>query len=157
MILWAQILKNNLGFNGWIKYKLEIYLIPLKIGGFTLLHGSPPRRDDYVSLTRSNIFFLFSGQPGWLKIKKLLIYWSKWENVTKIVRFWEKLPKSKQPACKSFLHLQSTVIDQFSVANFQLFSFVVSLFGPFLTVYQTDWPVFPFMYEDLTDIVRKLL
>ena len=77
--------------------------------------------------------------------------------MTKIVRFWEKLPKSKQPACKSFLHDQSTVIDQFSVAKFQFFSFVVSLFGPFLTVYQTDWPVFPFMYEDLNDIVRKLL
>lgn len=47
--------------------------------------------------------------------------------------------------------------DRFSVDKFQFSSFFSSLFGPFLTVYQTDWSVLPFMYEDLADLVRKLV
>ena len=127
-------------------------------GAFTLLHDSLARRDGYISVTGSYTFPLFFCATRWIEDRKVadrLI--NLWKNVTKVVRFWEKLPKRKQPSCKSFLLVQSAVNDQFSVAKFQFFSFVVSLFEPFLTVYQTDWPVLPFMYDDLTDLVRKLL
>ena len=77
--------------------------------------------------------------------------------MTKIVRFWEKLPKNKKPLRKSFLHVQFAVNNQSSVAKFQFLNSVASFFGPFLTVYQTDWPVLPFIYEDLTDLVRNFL
>ena len=47
--------------------------------------------------------------------------------------------------------------DRFVVAKLQFFGFVDSLFKPFLTAYQTDWPVLQFMYGDLIDMVRNLL
>ena len=61
-----------------------------------------------------------------------------WGNMTKIVRFWEKLPKSNQPLCKSVLSVQSAVNDKLAAAKLQFFSFVVSLFKSFLTESQND-------------------
>ena len=77
--------------------------------------------------------------------------------MTKTVKFSEKLPKSKQPSCRSFLSVQSAVNDKFVVAKLQFFSFVANLYKPFLTAYQTDWPVHPSMYGDLIDMARNLL
>ena len=121
---------------------------------FTLLHDSPARRDDYISLTGSNTFPLSFCGTRWIedaKVADQLI--NTWENVTS---FCEKLPKSKQPSCKSFASVQSAVDDKFIVAKLQFFSFVASLFKPFLPVYQTYWPALPFMYGDLIDIARNL-
>ena len=80
-----------------------------------------------------------------------------WDSIIKIVRYWEKVPKSKQPASKSFLKVQEAVNDTFAVAKFQFFSFVGSLFKPFLTKYQTSWPMLPYMYDDLKELVRNVL
>ena len=59
-------------------------------------------------------------------------------SIIKIVRHWEKLAKSKQPASKSFLKIQEAVNDKFAVAKFRFLSFVGSIFKPFLTKYQTS-------------------
>ena len=78
-------------------------------------------------------------------------------NRDKDLKFSEKLPKSKQPSCKSFLSVQFAVNDKYVVVKLQFFSFVASLFKTFLTAYQTDCPVLPFMYGDLIDMARNLL
>ena len=126
-------------------------------GTFTPPHDSPARRYDYISLTGSNTFPLFFCATRWnadAEVADQLI--NIWENVTKIVRFQEKLPNSKQLSCKSFLSIQSAM-NKFVVSKLQFFRFVGSLFQPFLTVYQTDWPVLSFMYGDLIDMVKNLL
>ena len=58
--------------------------------------------------------------------------------------------------CKSFPSVQYAVNDNFFVAKLQFLNFVASLVKPFLTVYQFDWPVLPFMYGNLINMVRKL-
>ena len=58
--------------------------------------------------------------------------------------------------CKSFPSVQYAVNDKFFVAKLQFLNFVASLVKPFLTVYQFDWPVLPFMYGNLINMVRKL-
>ena len=40
-----------------------------------------------------------------------------WDSIVKIVRYWEKLPESKQPASKNFLKVQEAVNDKFAVAS----------------------------------------
>ena len=54
-----------------------------------------------------------------------------WPNIRKLVLFWEKLPKSKQPKCKSFLFLQNAVHDPLTIAKFEFFSYVAGLLQPF--------------------------
>ena len=80
-----------------------------------------------------------------------------WESRTKIVRYWERLPKSKQPSSKSFFKVQEAVNDKFIIAKFNFFSFFGSIFKPFLTKYQTRWPMVAFMYDDLKNLVRSTL
>ena len=87
-------------------------------GTFTLLHDSLARRDDYISLIGSSTFSLFFCATRWIEdaeVADRLI--NLWENVTKIVRFWEKLLKSQQSSCKSFLSVESAMNDKFVVAK----------------------------------------
>ena len=58
---------------------------------------------------------------------------------------------------KSFLKIQAAVNDKFAVAKFQFFIFVGSLFKSFLTKYQTRWPMLPYLYDDLKELVRNVL
>ena len=71
-------------------------------GAFQILHDSPTRRADYISVSRSNIFFLFFCATKWGEDKtfaeRLL---EKWSHISKLVAFWLKLPNPKQPKCKS--------------------------------------------------------
>ena len=80
-----------------------------------------------------------------------------WESITKIVRYWERLPKSKQPSSKNVFKVQEAVNDKFILAKFHFFSFFGSIFKPFLTKYQTRWPVVRFMYDDLKNLVKSIL
>ena len=127
-------------------------------GAFTILHDTPVRREDYISITEKERFSLFFCATRWVEdtvVADRLI--EIWGSIIKNVRHWEKLPKSTQPASKSFLKVQEAVNDEFAVAKFQLFGFVGSLFKPSLTKYQTSWPMLPYMYDELKELVRNVL
>ena len=84
-----------------------------------------------------------------------------WDNVVKVVQFWQQLPLSKQPSCRSYAIVKEAVKDAFSVAKFQFFSFIASILVPFLKFYQTDMPMIPYMSDDLklliTSVVRLIM
>ena len=82
---------------------------------------------------------------------------SIWDNVYKIVNYWEKLPKSKRPKSKSYSNLKSAVLDDFTVAKLQCFSYIASKVEPYLKMYQTDNPMIPYMYFDLKTMLKDLL
>ena len=64
-----------------------------------------------------------------------------WKHIVAVVNHWEKLPKSRRPGPKSYEHLKSAVEDLLTPAKLQFFSFFVSLFEPFLVMYQTNQPM----------------
>ena len=80
-----------------------------------------------------------------------------WPNIEKIVKFWERLPKSKRPASKSYLNVVDAVNDHFITAKLAFFSYLSGLVEPFLEKYQNDKPMLPFMYEDLKMLLKSLL
>ena len=80
-----------------------------------------------------------------------------WPNMEKIVRFWKKMPVSKQPSSKSFKNVAEAVDDPLTPARLAFFSYVSSLMEPYLTKYQSNKPMIPFMYLDLKDLIKKLL
>ena len=80
-----------------------------------------------------------------------------WPNVAKIVRYWESLPKSKRPSSKSYSNVLSAVADNLTPAKLHFFNYVAGIFQPFLTKYQSDKPMIPFLYSDLLKLVKSVL
>ena len=80
-----------------------------------------------------------------------------WPHIKELFAFWGKLTKSKQPKCKSYETLKDAVKDQLIIAKLQFFSFVASMVEPYLTSYQTDSPMAPYIYFDLKNLVVNLL
>ena len=75
----------------------------------------------------------------------------------KVKKHWESLAKSKRPANKSYETLQKHHNDLLIPARLQFFAFVAAIFEPYLTIFQTDVPMIPFMFEELERIYNKLL
>ena len=80
-----------------------------------------------------------------------------WDNVKKMVAFWEGFPKSKRPSLKSYLAVKDSIGDPLFIAKLQFFSFVSKIVESFLKKCKTDQPMIPFLYCELKDIVNKLL
>ena len=80
-----------------------------------------------------------------------------WPNIKKVDDFWQKLPKSKQLKSKSYVYLHDSVTDLFTPAKLNFFSYIATFFQPFLTLYQTDNPVVPFLYDNLMKFVKKIM
>ena len=80
-----------------------------------------------------------------------------WPNIEAMIKFWNKLPKSKQPSSKSYMAVKDRVDDKLITAKLSFFNFVASLVEPFLKKYQCDKPMIPFMYTDLKSLIQSLL
>jgi hypothetical protein len=78
-----------------------------------------------------------------------------WPNVCKFVDATIKKPKAQQPSCNN------TVMDATRDALFQprlhTFLSIARQLQPFLTLYQTDRPMIPFMADDLNNLLRALM
>ena len=73
------------------------------------------------------------------------------------MNYWEKLPKSNRPKYKSYSNLKSDVLDDFTVAKLQCFSYIASKVEPYLKMYETNNPMIPYMYFDLKIMLKDLL
>ena len=80
-----------------------------------------------------------------------------WPNIIQMMKFWECKPKSKRPTSKSYLNLKNVYTDSLYPVKLQFFSFFASILQPFLSQYQTDNPMIPFMYNDLMVLVTNIL
>ena len=125
---------------------------------YTLFHDSPARRADFVTVASCDIFPFAFCSTRWVEDKKvaereLLI----WDNIKKIVKFWERLAKSKCPQCKSYETVLDATKDELITVKLQFFSFVASLLDPVLVQYQTNWPMIPYYYQDFLLLVKSLM
>ena len=69
------------------------------------------------------------------------------------VKYWE----SKRPSVKSYQTFVSNIIVLLVFAKLQFFAFLASIFKPYLTAFQADCPMIPFMYEELPHILDQLI
>ena len=96
-----------------------------------IFHERPARRDGYISVTGSTSFPHHFCVTRWIestgvaeRAKPL------WEHVVKIVNFWKKLPKSKEPKCDSYNIVKDAVDDPLTVAKLEFFIYVAGLLEP---------------------------
>ena len=72
--------------------------------------------------------------------------------------YWESLSKSKKPKnSNSFDTLVIYYQDLLMIAKLHFFAFVASILKLFLISFQTDNPMLPFMYDELSKVSKHLL
>ena len=65
--------------------------------------------------------------------------------------------KSKHPKSKSYSNLKWAVLNDFTVAKLQCFSYIASKVAPYLKMYQANPSMIPYMYFDLKTMLKNLL
>ena len=119
---------------------------------------SPARRADYVTVTECENFPYAFCSTRWVENQKVaerlcLI----WENSKKMTKYWESLPKSKQPKCKSYEIVLEGTKDELTLNRLNFFGYIASLLQKILLTYQTDAPMIPFLFEDLFSTAKSLM
>ena len=130
---------------------------PTLKGSFYLLHDAPSRRAIYVNLGGVKYPQFFCGSR-WVEDKAVAERLVEiWPQMVKLIDYFGGLVPSKRPKCKSYTNVKDAAGDNLTVVKLQIFSYIASLFEPYLTFYQKDVPLFPFMYQDLKVMLKALL
>ncbi|XP_041668457.1 uncharacterized protein LOC121526132 isoform X5 [Cheilinus undulatus] len=122
-----------------------------------LFHDTPARRDDFIALTKSSVFPLpFCGHQ-WIEnlpvVERAIEVWPSLVKYVEAVRT-KKVPN---PGTASFDTLEAAQQDPLILPKLQFFMAVSRTFTPFLTKYQTDAPVMPFLCKDLAEFFKSML
>lgn len=80
-----------------------------------------------------------------------------WPKVEKYVEETNKLPRSKQPGCNSYIGVKEFVPDTLVQAKLNFFILIAKVLKPFLEKFQTESPMMPFMADELKIILFTLL
>ena len=76
---------------------------------------------------------------------------SVWDNVFKVVTYWESLSKSKHSKCKSYDVLVSAYKDKLT-----FFKNAAVILKCYLGVFQTDNPMVPFLSDVFEGMIQKI-
>ena len=72
------------------------------------------------------MFFIFRWVEDKVVAERLI---EIWDNVIKIVKFWEGLPKSKRPSSKSYENVKTAAKDLLTPAKLKFFSLLAGFFS----------------------------
>lgn len=118
-----------------------------------LFKDSPARRADYAALTGSNRYPLKFCQIRWVENTKVATRALELlPNVRKFVENAKKLPNTVTTTT-----IQSLCADNLAAAKIAFFASLGSEFEVFLTKYQSAAPLAPFIYDDVTHLLRSLM
>ena len=79
------------------------------------------------------------------------------DRALEVCRYWEGLSKSKRPKNSSYECLVSNYADALIPSKLHFFSYIASIFENYLTVFQSDAPLVPFLLDALEKIFLRLL
>lgn len=119
---------------------------------YNLLKNCPARRAIYTATTQSNLF----------PLKFCAVRWLENENVAQralamlphLTVFVREMEKTKQITANSFAVVAKFIKDPFLPAKLEFFRSLASDLEPFLSEFQTDSPLAPFLYDSLSTIVN---
>ncbi|XP_041858035.1 uncharacterized protein LOC121650545 [Melanotaenia boesemani] len=139
--------------NGFAVWQVEKVLKALHY----LFHCAPARREDFVLVTKCNTFPLPFCGHRWLEnlpaVERAIEIWQY--IITYVVQV--KAKKLPNPRSSSYDTIAEARMDPLILAKLHFFMSVSRSFQPFLTNYQTDAPMIPFLGRDLEDLIRSLL
>ncbi|KAL5510112.1 hypothetical protein EMCRGX_G005601 [Ephydatia muelleri] len=129
----------------------------LLTSAYRLFKDSPARREDFSSISTNHLFPLKFVVHRWV------------ENVRVLERFLEVLPdlrkytlfvmekKLSDPHTKSFDTVKSGCQDFLAEAKLNFALTLAKQVQPFLTKYQSDSPLLPFLVLDLLDMLKSII
>ena len=80
-----------------------------------------------------------------------------WPSIVATVKHFEGLCKSSRPQNKSYETLVTNHLDLLVPVKLHFFSFLANIMSPYLIMFQTDAPMLPFMFDELSSIIYRLL
>ena len=117
---------------------------------YKIFNESPARRDVYLKEGSSSKFPMKFCETRWIEDKEIaeraLEVWKSVEQPLDIEKVFAS-PRSQKIA-KGFLIIYYQ--DLLMTAKLHLFAFIAGILKPFLVLFQTDNPILPFMYDELS-------
>lgn len=124
---------------------------------YYLFNNSPARREDYVTIAETELFPLKFCKTRWIENAPAAARAMKlWPQICDYVKAVEK-KKIPTPDNNSFSTVQAATRDPLIVTKLAFFESVAIQVTPFLTKYQTDQPMLPFLVSDLKTIIKTVL
>lgn len=125
---------------------------------YLLFNDSYARRADFSEVNGISKYPLSFSTTRWLNNKaaaqRLL---ELWPAIVAVIGHWKRRVPSKRPKCTSYITLLEAVDDKLITAKMSFFAFVSGILEPYLTKYQSEDPMVPYMYGDLLSLVKRLL
>lgn len=122
----------------------------------TIFHNSPARREDFCTLTKTSVFPLPFCGHRWIEnlpvIDRAITIWPM------IVMYIDAVTQKKlpNPRTSSYDSLAEARNDPLIMAKFHFSMAIARSFTTFLTKYQTDEPVMPFISQDLVMLMKVI-
>lgn len=124
-------------------------------GIYNLFKDVPARRALFTQYSASTTFPLKFCGHRWLE--NAVVAQRGIEVVPAIIKFVEGVKRDKMtPTCKSFQDVTKSLADPLLLPKLAFFSSVAGEIEPFLRAYQTDVPMVPFLYTDLSRTLLNL-
>ena len=126
---------------------------------FKILDESPARCDIYLKAGTSEKFPQSFSETRWVEDEPVADRaLDVWPSIVALVRYFEGLCQSKRPRNnKSYDTLVVQHTDLLVPAKFHFVRFMASILQPYLVMFQTDAPMVPFMFDELSSILCRLL
>ena len=80
-----------------------------------------------------------------------------WSSIKKSVSYWKDLSKSQRLKNSSYECLVSNYADVLISSKLHFCSYIASIFENYLTVFQSDFPVFPFFFDALEEVFNRFV
>ena len=126
---------------------------------YKIFNESPARCNVYLHEGTSEVFPMKFCSTRWIEDqpvadRALEVCLS----VVPTVKHWQSLNKSKRPKnSKSYDTLVEYHQDLFIPVKFHFFSFIAQILKPFLVIFQSDSPLLPFMFGEISIILYCLV
>ena len=126
---------------------------------YKIFDESPARREVYIRVGSSDKFPLKFCATRWIEDQPVADQaYVLWPSIVCTVKHWMNLCPSKRPQNnKSFDTLVEHYLDLLIPAKFQFFSFIAGILKPYLVIFQSDSPLLPFMFDELSLILYRLV
>lgn len=125
---------------------------------YYLFKDAPARKEDYLSCAGAGQLMPQKFvSHRWLEnvpvCKRAILIWSC------IEKYVEKVNQKEfmKPTSRSYESVSNAVRDKLVCVKLEFFCLVASILLPFLTNYQSDKPLVPFLAADLAEIIRCLM
>ena len=124
-----------------------------------LFDESPARRDVYIKEIGSEVFPLHFCKTRWVEDE--IVASSRaiqiWPDISKVIRHWLSLAKSKRPQNKSFNVLVKHHTDPLMLIKLYFFKFIASILSPFLCHFQMPKLMILFLSTELDAALRQVM